>query len=95
MARFHEPPSDGILATGSVPVERTYLRFGRRDLLDRGAIARRSAAPSRHGSLRLYIGLELGIAYRKLGAAVTLVLGAGANLAALWKLCAGECASQA
>ncbi|MBB5661270.1 dihydrolipoyl dehydrogenase [Brevundimonas halotolerans] len=62
-----------ILATGSEPVELPFLPFGGDVISSTGALAL-DAVPNRlvvvGGG---YIGLELGIAYRKLGAEVAIV----------------------
>jgi dihydrolipoamide dehydrogenase len=62
-----------ILATGSTPVELPFLKFGDRvisstDLLSLQALPKRLVVVGAG-----YIGLELGIALRKLGVAVSLV----------------------
>jgi dihydrolipoamide dehydrogenase len=62
-----------LLATGSLPVELPFLRFGGKVVSSTEALSMpdipRSLAVVGAG----YIGLELGIAFRKLGAAVTVV----------------------
>lgn len=62
-----------ILATGSVPVELPFLKFGGPVISSTEALS----LPALPKSLLVvgagYIGLELGIAFRKLGVAVTVV----------------------
>jgi len=62
-----------ILATGSVPVELPFLKFGGMVISSAEALS----LPALPGSLVIagagYIGLELGIAFRKLGVEVTIV----------------------
>ena len=63
-----------VIATGSVPVELPFLPFGGTGhLLDRGAGADRGARRSSSVVGGGYIGLELGTAFAKLGAKVTVV----------------------
>ncbi len=62
-----------ILATGSDPVELPHLPFGGDIISSTGALEL-PALPKRLAVVGAgYIGLELGIAYRKLGAEVTVV----------------------
>ncbi|MEA1672644.1 dihydrolipoyl dehydrogenase [Nitrospirillum sp. BR 11163] len=62
-----------ILATGSLPVELPNLPFGGKVISSTGALSL-SAVPKRLVVVGAgYIGLELGIAYAKLGAQVTVV----------------------
>lgn len=62
-----------IIATGSEPVELPSLPFGGRVLSSTGALAL-AAPPERLVVVGAgYIGLELGIAFRKLGSEVTVV----------------------
>ncbi|MCU6453147.1 dihydrolipoyl dehydrogenase [Sphingomonas sp. A2-49] len=62
-----------ILATGSLPVELPFLPFGGKIVSSTQALAL-SAVPEALVVVGAgYIGLELGIAYRKLGAQVTIV----------------------
>ena len=73
-----------VIATGSVPVELPFAAVRRhRDLLDRSAGADRACRRRLAVVGAGYIGLELGIAFAKLGAAVTVVEAAGAHPAAL------------
>ena len=62
-----------ILATGSVPVELPFMKFGGKVMSSSDALA----LPSLPARLVIagagYIGLELGIAFRKLGAEVTII----------------------
>jgi dihydrolipoamide dehydrogenase len=71
-----------LLATGSVPVELPFLPFGGAVVSSTEALAPATLP----GHLVVvgagYIGLELGIAYRKLGARVTVVEAAGRVLPA-------------
>jgi dihydrolipoamide dehydrogenase len=71
-----------LLATGSVPVELPFLPFGGNVVSSTEALA----PPTLPEHLVVvgagYIGLELGIAYRKLGARVTVVEAAGRVLPA-------------
>ncbi|TWB69210.1 dihydrolipoamide dehydrogenase [Nitrospirillum amazonense] len=62
-----------ILATGSLPVELPNLPFGDKVISSTGALSL-TAVPKRLVVVGAgYIGLELGIAYAKLGAQVTVV----------------------
>ena len=62
-----------VIATGSEPVELPFLPFGGPVLSSTGALAL-TRVPDRLVVVGAgYIGLELGIAFRKLGAAVTVV----------------------
>ncbi|MCA8888588.1 MAG: dihydrolipoyl dehydrogenase [Parvularculaceae bacterium] len=62
-----------IIATGSAPVELPFLPFGGNVISSTGALAL-SAVPKKMAIIGAgYIGLELGVAYAKLGAAVTIV----------------------
>lgn len=62
-----------ILATGSVPVELPFLKFGDKVISSTEALAL-SAVPKNLVVVGAgYIGLELGIAYAKMGAKVTVV----------------------
>lgn len=62
-----------IIATGSVPVELPFLPFGDRVISSTEALALHEV-PKRMVVVGAgYIGLELGIAYQKMGAAVTIV----------------------
>ncbi|MEZ5895737.1 MAG: dihydrolipoyl dehydrogenase [Parvularculaceae bacterium] len=62
-----------IIATGSAPVELAFLKFGGDVISSTGALAL-PAVPKKMAIIGAgYIGLELGIAYAKLGAAVTIV----------------------
>lgn len=64
-----------VLATGSDPVELPHLKFGGDVISSTEALAL-PALPKRLAVVGAgYIGLELGIAYRKLGAEVTVVEG--------------------
>ncbi len=71
-----------LLATGSRPVELPFLPFGGAVVSSTGALAPETIP----GHLVVvgagYIGLELGMAYRKLGARVTVVEAAGRVLPA-------------
>jgi dihydrolipoamide dehydrogenase len=71
-----------LLATGSVPVELPFMPFGGNVVSSTDALA--PAALPEHLVVvgAGYIGLELGIAYRKLGARVTVVEAAGRVLPA-------------
>jgi dihydrolipoamide dehydrogenase len=71
-----------LLATGSVPVELPFMPFGGNVVSSTEALA--PAALPEHLVVvgAGYIGLELGIAYRKLGARVTVVEAAGRVLPA-------------
>lgn len=66
-------PEHVILANGSVPAELPFLPFGDKVISSNEALS----LPTVPGRLVIvgagYIGLELGIAYRKLGAQVTVV----------------------
>jgi dihydrolipoamide dehydrogenase len=66
-------PENTIIATGSVPVELPFLPFGGDVISSTEALA--LAAPPNNLAVigAGYIGLELGIAYAKLGSAVTVV----------------------
>ncbi len=66
-------PENTIIATGSVPVELPFLPFGGDVISSTEALA--LAAPPKAFAVigAGYIGLELGIAYAKLGSAVTVV----------------------
>ncbi len=62
-----------LLATGSVPVELPFMPFGGRVISSTEALSP-TECPKRMVVVGAgYIGLELGIAYRKLGAEVTVV----------------------
>ena len=62
-----------ILANGSVPVELPFLKFGGKVISSTGALSLH-ALPKRLAVVGAgYIGLELGIAFRKLGCEVTVV----------------------
>ncbi|MGY8666015.1 dihydrolipoyl dehydrogenase [Bradyrhizobium sp. UFLA05-109] len=66
-------PEHVILATGSKPIELPFLPFGGRVVSSTEALSF-STLPSKLVVVGAgYIGLELGIAYRKLGADVTVV----------------------
>jgi dihydrolipoamide dehydrogenase len=66
-----------LLATGSEPVELPSLPFGGKVISSTGALSL-DAAPERLVVVGAgYIGLELGIAFAKLGSAVTVVEAAG------------------
>jgi dihydrolipoamide dehydrogenase len=62
-----------LLATGSVPAELTALPFGGAVISSTQALVLRAVPPRLVVVGAGYIGLELGIAYRKLGAEVTIV----------------------
>ena len=66
-------PQTTIIATGSVPVELPFLPFGDRVLSSTGALALDRVPASLAVVGGGYIGLELGTAYAKLGARVTVV----------------------
>jgi dihydrolipoamide dehydrogenase len=71
-----------LLATGSVPVELPFMPFGGNVVSSTEALAP-STLPEHLVVVGAgYIGLELGIAYRKLGAQVTVVEAAGRVLPA-------------
>ncbi|MCS0613441.1 dihydrolipoyl dehydrogenase [Massilia kyonggiensis] len=71
-----------LLATGSVPVELPFMPFGGNVVSSTEALAP-SMLPAHLVVVGAgYIGLELGIAYRKLGARVTIVEAAGRVLPA-------------
>jgi len=62
-----------ILATGSVPVELPFLKFGG-DVISSTEALSLDAVPARLAVVGAgYIGLELGIAFSKLGSKVTIV----------------------
>jgi dihydrolipoamide dehydrogenase len=62
-----------ILATGSVPVELPFLKFGG-DVISSAEALSLSTLPKKLAVVGAgYIGLELGIAFRKLGVDVTIV----------------------
>jgi dihydrolipoamide dehydrogenase len=62
-----------ILATGSVPVELPFLKFGGKVISSTEALSL-STVPKKLVVVGAgYIGLELGIAFRKLGSEVTIV----------------------
>lgn len=62
-----------LLATGSVPVELPFMPFGKRVISSTEALSP-AAVPARLVVVGAgYIGLELGTAYRKLGADVSVV----------------------
>jgi dihydrolipoamide dehydrogenase len=62
-----------ILATGSVPVELPFLKFGG-DVISSAEALSLPALPKKLAVVGAgYIGLELGIAFRKLGVDVTIV----------------------
>src|SRR5699024_5115139 len=62
-----------VIATGSVPVELPFLPFGGTVISSTGALSL-TAVPSALAVVGGgYIGLELGIAFAKLGAKVTVV----------------------
>ncbi len=62
-----------IIATGSVPVELPFLPFGG-DVISSTQALDLAAPPARLAVIGAgYIGLELGIAFAKLGAAVTVI----------------------
>ncbi|MGN6514648.1 MAG: dihydrolipoyl dehydrogenase [Rhizomicrobium sp.] len=62
-----------ILATGSVPVELPFLKFGGKVISSTEALSLPSVPKKLVVVGAGYIGLELGIAFRKLGAEVTVV----------------------
>jgi dihydrolipoamide dehydrogenase len=62
-----------ILATGSVPVELPFLKFGGMVISSSEALALTSLPERLVIAGAGYIGLELGIAFRKLGAEVTII----------------------
>ncbi|GGE16178.1 dihydrolipoamide dehydrogenase [Gemmobacter megaterium] len=62
-----------IIATGSVPVELPFLPFGGRVLSSTGALALTEVPKSLAVVGGGYIGLELGTAFAKLGAKVTVI----------------------
>src|SRR5690606_9918571 len=66
-------PEVTIVATGSVPVELPFLPFGGRVLSSTGALSLAEVPPSLAVVGGGYIGLELGTAFAKLGAKVTVV----------------------
>ena len=71
-----------LLATGSVPVELPFMPFGGNVVSSTEALAPASLPEHLVVVGAGYIGLELGIAYRKLGARVTVVEAAGRVLPA-------------
>jgi dihydrolipoamide dehydrogenase len=71
-----------LLATGSVPVELPSMPFGGNVVSSTEALAPRTLPEHLVVVGAGYIGLELGIAYRKLGARVTVVEAAGRVLPA-------------
>ncbi|NIA54287.1 dihydrolipoyl dehydrogenase [Massilia sp. TW-1] len=71
-----------LLATGSTPVELPFLPFGGNVVSSTEALAPASLPEHLVVVGAGYIGLELGIAYRKLGARVTVVEAAGRVLPA-------------
>ena len=71
-----------LLATGSVPVELPLMPFGGNVVSSTEALAPSSLPEHLVVVGAGYIGLELGIAYRKLGARVTVVEAAGRVLPA-------------
>jgi dihydrolipoamide dehydrogenase len=71
-----------LLATGSVPVELPFLPFGGNVVSSTEALAPATLPEHLVVVGAGYIGLELGIAYRKLGAEVTVVEAAGRVLPA-------------
>jgi len=71
-----------LLATGSVPVELPFMPFGGNVVSSTEALAPSSLPEHLVVVGAGYIGLELGIAYRKLGARVTIVEAAGRVLPA-------------
>lgn len=71
-----------LLATGSVPVELPFLPFGGNVVSSTEALAPATLPEHLVVVGAGYIGLELGIAYRKLGARVTVVEAAGRVLPA-------------
>jgi len=66
-------PQTTIIATGSVPVELPFLPFGERVLSSTGALALTEVPKTLAVVGGGYIGLELGTAFAKLGAKVTVV----------------------
>ncbi len=62
-----------VIATGSVPVELPFLKFGANIISSTGALM--LAAPPKNFAIvgAGYIGLELGIAFAKFGSKVTIV----------------------
>jgi dihydrolipoamide dehydrogenase len=71
-----------LLATGSTPVELPFLPFGGKVVSSTEALAPATLPAHLVVVGAGYIGLELGIAYRKLGAEVTVVEAAGRVLPA-------------
>ena len=71
-----------LLATGSVPVELPFIPFGGNVVSSTEALAPETLPEHLVVVGAGYIGLELGIAYRKLGARVTVVEAAGRVLPA-------------
>jgi len=71
-----------LLATGSVPVELPFMPFGGQVVSSTQALAPETLPAHLVVVGAGYIGLELGIAYRKLGARVTVVEAAGRVLPA-------------
>ena len=71
-----------LLATGSVPVELPFMPFGGNVVSSTEALAPGTLPAHLVVVGAGYIGLELGIAYRKLGAQVTVVEAAGRVLPA-------------
>jgi dihydrolipoamide dehydrogenase len=71
-----------LLATGSVPVELPFMPFGGNVVSSTEALAPATLPDHLVVVGAGYIGLELGIAYRKLGARVTVVEAAGRVLPA-------------
>jgi dihydrolipoamide dehydrogenase len=71
-----------LLATGSVPVELPFMPFGGNVVSSTEALAPATLPEHLVVVGAGYIGLELGIAYRKLGARVTVVEAAGRVLPA-------------
>lgn len=76
-------PETTILATGSAPVELPFLPFGDRVLSSTGALALTEVPSSLAVVGGGYIGLELGTAFAKLGAKVTVVE-AGERILPAW-----------
>lgn len=66
-----------VIATGSVPVEIPALPFGGAVMSSTGALALSEVPPALAVVGGGYIGLELGIAFAKLGSRVTVIEGAG------------------
>ena len=62
-----------ILATGSQPVELPFLPFGGKVISSTGALALKKVPEKLAVIGAGYIGLELGMAYAKLGAKVTII----------------------